>query len=320
MIGLDQRLLMRFLYFQAADVEVHRVSADPLLHYELAPGTSCDCRIGDARYRVTIDEHGARYPTHPLAKGPDVFRIMCVGGSTVYGSIVNDDQTIPAALERRLNANGSARRYEAWNFGTPAYMLRQAARVAETRLDTVRPDLVLVLLHNAGRRAFLMPPTYNAFDYPWKDILADPDLFREQFLFPWWLPSLEHSQLLHDSALARAALALLPGFDANQRCEWCMQRDQEAARALSDAASARGIPVVFYSIPANRTVPTGDPNPRAPGPDSVYPELTADRYIDLYQPGREPDFYLVHPPPATLDEFARLLSETLRARGFIPAA
>ncbi len=322
LLHLDQRLLTPSMYFQAADLDVHRLSADPALHYELAPGTSCNCSIGGPHYRVSIDEYGARLPTHALTKGSDVYRIMCVGGSTVYGGAVDDDQTIPAALERRLNATTSTgRRYEAWNFGTSAYMLRQAAHLASTRLDAVRPDLVLVQLHNAGRRAFLMPQTLNALDYPWADALADPDLFTEQFVLPSWLPPAARAPLLRHSALARAIVAVLPGFGPNQQCPWCERRDQEAARALSRAATARGVPVVFYAIPANRTVPSLDPDPQRapPGADSVYPGLAPERFIDLYQPGREPAFYQVHPPPATLDEFARLLIETLRARGTIPA-
>ncbi|MFN8643460.1 MAG: hypothetical protein U0802_18025 [Candidatus Binatia bacterium] len=322
MLRLDQRLLTHWLFFQGADVEVHRRSADARLRYELAPGTSCECSIGGPTYHVTIDEHGARHPTHPLAKGPGVYRILCVGGSTMYGSAVDDEQTIPAALERHLNADAPpGRRYEAWNLGTPAYMLRQAAHLAETRLDTLRPDLVLVQLHNSGRRAYLIPPSYDALDYPWADILADPDLFTEQLAAPPWLRSVSDHWLLGRSALSRAALFFLPGFGPNQHCDWCDRRDQEAARSLTQAAAARGIPVVFVAIPANRTTVAGDPDPGRvpPGPDSVYPGLAADRFIDLFEPGRERAFYQVHPPPATLDELAALTIAALRTLGVLPA-
>lgn len=319
-LALDRRLLTASLFFQGADVAVHRVSADPALHYELAPGTSCDCSIGGPSYHVTIDEHGARHPTHPLAKGPDVFRILCVGGSTVYGGAVDDRDTIPAALERALgDGAASSRRYEAWNFGTSAYMLRQAAHLARTRLDDVRPDLVLVQLFNNGRRAFLMPASRRASDYDWGALLAEPDFFTEQFAFPSWLPSPVAEPLLGRSALARAALAVLPGFGPNRRCTWCEERDQEAARALSQAAEARGIPVVYYAIPATRCAPDGTPEPQrqSPGADSVYPGLAPERFVDLFQADREPDFYKVHPPPPILAEYARLLVAALRARGLL---
>ncbi|MEO6027894.1 MAG: hypothetical protein ABIR79_13605, partial [Candidatus Binatia bacterium] len=51
-LAIDQRLLTASLFFQGADVAVHRISADPALHYELAPGTSCDCSIGGPPYHV----------------------------------------------------------------------------------------------------------------------------------------------------------------------------------------------------------------------------------------------------------------------------
>jgi hypothetical protein len=320
-LSLDQRILTPLLFFQGADVAVHRISPDSALHYELAPGTSCDCSIlpTGATYRVTIDAHGARHPTHPLAKAPGVYRIMCVGGSTVYGGAVDDEQTIPAALERRLNAAAAAgRRYEAWNFGTSAYMLRQAAHLAQSRLDDVRPDLVLVQLYNSGRRAFLDPASSNPLDHPWPAVLADPDLFAEQFTYPWWLPSLLSEPLMPQSAFARAVIGTLPGFGPNIHCDWCTQRDQDAARALSEAADARRIPVLFYAIPATRCAPDGTPEPhRPPSPDSVYPGLGPARFIDLFQVDREPAFYKVHPPPPILDEYARLLVAALEARGLV---
>lgn len=319
-LGIDQRLLTAALFFQGADVEVHRVSADPALHYELAPNTSCDCAIGGPTYHVTIDEHGARHPTHALAKAPGVFRILCVGGSTVYGGAVDDAETIPAALERQLNTSGAAsRRYEAWNFGTSAYMLRQAAHLARTRLEDVRPDLVLVQLFNAGRRAFLMPPSQNALDYDWQALLADPDFFTEQFAFPSWLPLPLAEPLLRRSALARAAVAVVPGFGPNMQCDWCEQRDRNAARALTRAADALGIPVVYYAIPANRCGADGRPEPHRPSPGaaSVHAGLDPARFVDLFQADREPAFYEVHPPPPILEEYARLLVAALRERALL---
>jgi hypothetical protein len=319
-LSIDQRLLTASLFFQGADVAVHRISADPDLHYELAPSTSCDCSIGGPSYRVTIDEHGARHPTHPLPKARGVYRIMCVGGSTVYGGAVDDAHTIPAALERHLNAaTPSTRHYEAWNLGTCAYMLRQAAHLARTRLDDVRPDLVLVQLFNAGPRAFLMPASNDALDYDWSALLADPDFFTEQFAYPSWLPSRLFEPLLRRSAVARAGIAIVPGFGPHRPCDWCEHRDQDAARALSRAAEASGIPVVYYAIPATRCAPDGTPEPHrvSPGADSVYRGLDPGRFVDLFQADREPAFYEVHPPPHILDEYARLLIAALRARGLL---
>jgi len=157
------------------------------------------------------------------------------------------------------------------------------------------------------------------FDYDWPALLADADFFTEQFAFPWWLPSRLAEPLLRRSALARAGIAVVPGFGPNRQCDWCRQRDQDAARALSSAAEARGIPVVYYAIPATRCAPDGTPEPHRPSPgaDSVYPGLDANRFVDLFQADREPAFYEVHPPPPILEDYARLLIAELRARGLL---
>lgn len=307
-LHLDERLLLPMLFFQAADLPVHRVSSDPVLHYELAPGARYHGDRDGHRYEVSIDDNGARFPAHRALKEPGVFRILCLGGSTVYGAAVDDDETIPAALERRLNAAPPpGRRYEAWNLGTSAYTLRQAAHLARIRLDVLDPDVVLVQIHNGGRRGFLMPRSGRAEDYPWPDILADSDLFEEQF--ESWLPRIIALRVLRRSALARACAAVLPGFCPSRACEFCDAMDRQEARALSQDAELRGVPVLYYSIPANGGRPKAD---------DIFPGLAPRRFIDLYQPNREDVFYEVHPPPATLDEFASLLVDALQARGVLP--
>ena len=55
---------------------------------------------------VTLDERGLRpTPGEKTADG-DAIRILCFGGSTMMGMGARDDQTIPAALARRLTETG----------------------------------------------------------------------------------------------------------------------------------------------------------------------------------------------------------------------
>jgi hypothetical protein len=305
---IDQKLITPTLFFQGADLPIHRVSSDPVLHYELAPNARYEGQFDGRRYSVSIDEHGARHPTHPAAKGPGVFRILCSGASTVYGAAVDDHQTIPAQLERRLNAAAPAgMHYEVWNFGTSGYTVGQVAHLARVRRAAVDPDLILVQLPRSGPRAFLMPPG-GALDYPWAEIIADPPFFEEQIEFWPWLPKPVALPLLRRSAFARAAIAVLPGFQPPAACERCAAIDGAETRALSQEAEAGGVPVVYYSIPAWRGLPR---------PQDVFAELPAHRFIDLYRPNREDDFYEIHPPPATLDELAGLLAQALNDLGLL---
>ena len=313
--GLDHRFVVRAVYFQGADLPVHRVSADPFLHYELKPGAHYEGSFPNRPYyEVTIDAFGARFPTHAEAKAPGTFRVLAVGGSTLYGATVDDDETIPAALERRLRAgtrtDGATPRFEVWNFGTSAYTLGQATHLARQKLADLNPDLILVQHHNRGRRGFLMPDDRRIDSVPPAQLAADPYLYAEQFQPVSVLPPAVHQALLAHWATYRATAAAAQSyFRVRWNCDFCDRLSADEARLLDREAAARHVPVVYFAIPAERG---------AWGPDRVYPELPASRYIDLYRPDRDESFYEVHPPAPILDEYAALLLEELRARGYVP--
>ena len=313
-VGLDRRLTLPCLRFQGADLTVHQISNDPFLHYELKPGSRFDL----SSYHVTIDASGARLPTHPAVKAPGVFRVLCFGGSTMYGANVGDDQTIAARFEARLNqeaGQGAAPRFEAWNFGTSAYTMGQVTHLARTKLDTLSPDLIVIQMHNRAQRAFLLPEDQNPRSYPWDRFPKDPVVFREYFSVPPELPpALVDAGIVH-SSLFRALVAATHRFVEPGPAGWAYADEvssQEAA-ALSQAAEARGVPVVFVTLPPERDQSTQ-------GADKVFPGLAKDRYLNVYQQGREPAFFEIHPPAAILDEWAGLLIQGLRGLALLPAA
>jgi hypothetical protein len=316
--GIDRRLVARSLFLQAADLPVHRVSDDPFLHYDLAPGSRFEnAGPHGVLYSVNVDEFGARQPTHSRVKSPGTFRILCFGGSTMYGAGIDDGQTIPARLEAHLNRDPGAAdpppvRFEAWNFGTSAYTLGQATHLAEKKLSELDPDVILVQHHNVGRRPFLGTPDMRVAGQPPELDHPDVDFFLEQFPVPSMVPMAWHGYAVAHSALYRSLIALSPhlaGMTPDWECDRCNQISAAKARALSREAEARGVPVVYVAIPADRGVP----------PRAIFRELSATRLIDLYQPGREADFYEVHPPPAILDEYAQVLAKELRQRGLLSA-
>lgn len=310
--GVERRLIAPALFLQHHDVPVHRVSSDPFLHYEMAPSTEIAFgRSPDGRhYRVTIDAFGARGSGHARAKAANTFRILCFGGSTMYGASVNDDETIPARLQAHLNrpafAPAGTTNFEVWNFGTCAYTLGQAAHLAHQRLMDLEPDLIIVQHHNVGRRPFLATVDPDAGDPPALRQLH-ADFYLEQFPVPDWVSTGVNARLLAYSKLYRVSLATLTLMQ--QRASWPCQRCDEIsaakARALSRAAEGRGVPVLFVAIPADGG------RYRA---QSIFPELSSERFIDLFKPDREPAYYEVHPPAHTLDEWAAALAQTLRQR------
>jgi hypothetical protein len=82
------------------------------------------------------------------------------------------------------------------------------------------------------------------------------------------------------------------------------------AAALVREAAGQHVDVAFVAIPSERGTFNGD--------NAVYEGLPQRDFIDLYRPGREADFYEVHPPPRVLDEYAGLLLEEFERRGLIP--
>lgn len=310
--GVDERLIRAALYYQGADVEVHQCSVDPFLHYELKPRSSLDSRGQNGEpFTVNIDESGARRPGHPAPKPSGTFRILCFGGSTMYGAHVDDDETIAAGLEARLNRlapdeRAPSQRYEVWNFGTSAYTLGQAAHLARTRLATLEANLVIVQLHNVGRRPFLGSQWCSSVDSE-RDVDGGSSFFLEQFPVRGWIEPDWHVAFARHSAIYRTVMALRVSQGDGSPCEYCEELSRSEARLLVQEATARAIPVLFVAIPADGGRIRAD----------VDVGVSAATFIDLYRPGREPDFYEVHPPATTLGEFASMLLDEIRARGVL---
>jgi hypothetical protein len=304
------------LLYQQSNREVHRVADDWFLHFDLRPRARLE-NVGywGNRYHMTIDKFGARAPTHPAEKGAGVFRILCFGGSTMYGADVSDEETIPAALERRLNAEESRRggaaprRFEAWNFGTHAYMLSQAAHRARSELVVRDPDLILVQLHNVGPRAFFLERAEDQWT-TLRRFAMDPHVLPENFPPPNPVPAVIHASALKYSAAYRLLVGYLRRVDRAD-FPYAEELSRKEARALTREAAARDVPVVFFSIPSDGSGPVAA---------TVYPELPEEQFINFYEDGQEPDYYMMHPPARFLDEYAGQLIEILRQRGYLPSS
>ena len=313
-LRLDGKLMAGAYLLQGGDVAVHRVASDPILLYEFNPGSSCTCSDPMAprgSYRVTIDQFGARYPTHRAEKELGVFRILAFGGSTLYGSGVNDEETVPAALERRLNrelasgAPSAPKRFEVWNYGTPGYTLLQEAHLARRLLRTLDPDLILIHLHNRGPRPIFLPQGADV-----RDIRAmfsdDPYFVDEQFPRPAWLPAMIHHLAFDHSAIYRAYAGLIRHRERSrsvfEHIEYSDFLDREEGRALNREAAERGVPVYYVPLPPV-------PHSRV---DDWFPGLPPEQIFLVDKPGQPPAFYATHPDPWVLDEYAALLVEALR--------
>lgn len=309
-LGLDQRMIQAALYLNRADAGVYEISDDPVLHYRMRPGASSPDSGQPGDYGVTVDAWGARGAGHSWDKPPDSFRILHFGGSTVFGALVDDHQTLSAQLEQALQ-DRSGRPVEVWNLGHSAYVQSQVARLAQLELERVPGvDLLLLTITNASLRAWLDPATAGEVDYR-RFFRDDPYLWLETFPQAPGAELLgpERATGLHLLGLRRSAIYRY--VQARRAASAPRDPDSPAARALCKRellaleaqAQAAGVPVVYANHPGRQ----GPPEPEAQGV-----------VIELARPERGAAWAEVHPPPAILTGWAELLAGELLGRGLVP--
>ncbi|WP_243366655.1 SGNH/GDSL hydrolase family protein [Fundidesulfovibrio soli] len=109
---------------------------DPVLGYRLANN-----KLDDPMFQ---DQWGQNY-TRKKPEG--VFRIICLGGSTTYGTCADPRTTYPALLESLFNKSlgESPRRFEVVNAGTMGYNSWHSMLRAAQELDAMQPDMYLLM-------------------------------------------------------------------------------------------------------------------------------------------------------------------------------
>ena len=302
----DWRICKKTLYYEGVDLPSLRPDPDPVLKYRMTPGSRDYPNPRGKPYRVTVNSLGARSPERPAAKPAGVFRVVCVGGSNVYGFEVNDDETWPAQLEARLNSLRIGR-FEVWNYGAPAYVGRQMARIADEAVDRLRPDLVIVGLTNIGRAPFLL----NAPVEPY--FARDPSLWLENLppRFYRGRPAWVRAALPGLMARARLARLLVFGFVARtvDPIAWdTAEVEPENVRRIRDFAMRRrgATSIAFFIAPAS------------PSPLSLYYEGLNLPAFRLVASGLPPEYSRIHPSPVVGAWYAERISDWLVREKIVP--
>ncbi len=122
-----------------------RFVTDALLRRANRPGYTSNSAAPDGTpRRYTIDEQGFRGPPVSRDKPTGVLRVIVVGGSTVYGALNDDSETLPvqlqAELEQALGPN-----VEVINAGVPGYYALSEAIYVKRDLLSLSPDAIVVL-------------------------------------------------------------------------------------------------------------------------------------------------------------------------------
>jgi len=110
-------------------------------------GTTPDWTTGKAVYDTTvihINNYGFRGPDIEKDKPENTIRVFTMGGSTVFGSGVFDDQTFPSYLQKLFDGADLPFKVEVINAGWSAFTSKDETEKIKTELFDFSPDLFLV--------------------------------------------------------------------------------------------------------------------------------------------------------------------------------
>jgi lysophospholipase L1-like esterase len=95
-------------------------------------------------HRIHINSLGFRGREFAAEKPPGTYRILCLGDSYTFGDYVNDDETFPADLERKLREMKAGRPIDVVNAGVNGYTITDEAGLAEEKGFSLGPDAIVV--------------------------------------------------------------------------------------------------------------------------------------------------------------------------------
>ncbi len=120
---------------------------DPILHHSLVPGSRGVVSSPDYRVEYRINSHGLRDREFPLAKPPDVKRLLLLGDSYVEGIGLEWDETIGQRLEGHLEAKARGR-WQVVNGGVASYSPTIEYLYLVSKGLGLQPDLVVLVVDN----------------------------------------------------------------------------------------------------------------------------------------------------------------------------
>ncbi len=162
-------------------------------------------------YNMTINDLDAMFASHVVAqpKAEDEFRVILVGDSSIWGTLLEPEETLAGRLNAAHLTACDGRRVVAYNLAYPTISLEKDVLVLD-RAMAYQPDLILwgltleafpgmnpspspLLAYNAKRLSQLLPgstvaavPQTSVFDRLLAERRALADLYRHQLYGVLW--------------------------------------------------------------------------------------------------------------------------------------
>lgn len=194
-------------------------------------------RMRSFAYDVTTNSFGLRGPEIEPRKPDDTSRIMVLGGSSVFGYLVPDEQDSCAELQAILEQDQSLadQSWEVLNAGVPGYNLMQSRLRYTSDLAALQPDWVILYL-GWNDSTTIISPHPESID-------------RTPPAPPWWQRVMIHSVvygLVTHRLLPKHAPKFAPPEDASIQVTGAgMKRFRDDYQALIDAVQASGAKVII---------------------------------------------------------------------------
>lgn len=118
--------------------------------WERNPGPFAPSQDFVDRFRPSLPHHihvnslGFRGREFDARKAPGTYRILCVGDSYTFGDYVDDDDTFPAGLEKRLRQGSPGTAIDVINAGVNGYTITDEAGLVKEKGLALEPDEILV--------------------------------------------------------------------------------------------------------------------------------------------------------------------------------
>ncbi len=311
----DLRAMAPLMYVLDMEQEVHEGDPDPRVVYRLRASSHGSYESPYGPFQVNVNSLGFRGPEVRAQRRDGVFRIICVGGSNVYGGGIDDDETWPARLQQALDGV-SPGRAEVINGGVSGYNSLQMVAVSERYIEEYEPDLLIFALSNPAPR-FFFADTPHVRRYH----RVDPSLWRE--IMPAELDETDSSGhraelwLLGHSRLARILLCKAYyrrwGGSAGNAF-WAVKQPSyiQATREFLQEAQEAGVGVLVFI------------GPYAPSMLGGY--LFEEHYEGMDVPvfvlnadDRSPEYQDVHPPAHVMGWYASEMVEWMGGHALLPA-
>jgi len=160
---------MRQIRFDPDSFHFRIYREHPYTVYCLAPGS----KRTESGVEYSVNSLGYRGPEFTVEKPAGETRVVCVGGSTTFGTALADQDSYPRRLESRLRTRFPQRNPSVVNAGVPGFTSAETLVNVALRILDLEPDY-LVVLDNVNE---LSPRR-------WPNFAADYSHFRKPFARP----------------------------------------------------------------------------------------------------------------------------------------